>query len=109
VAALLNDVVGLAEPQEELNAEVLRRILMRYEEELPLIEGAAEAVRRVDRFRLAVASSSNRELIDGVLDAVGLADFEVTVPPRKSPAASPRRMSTSKLQLGSVSTRLPAS
>jgi HAD superfamily hydrolase (TIGR01509 family) len=77
----LHDVMGLAEPPEELNAEVVRRMLMRYEEELPLIEGAAEAVRRVaERFRLAVASSSNRELIDGVLDAVGLAGyFEVTV------------------------------
>jgi HAD superfamily hydrolase (TIGR01509 family) len=45
------------------------------------MDGAAEAVRRLaGSFRLAVASSSNRELIDGVLDAAGLsAHFEATV------------------------------
>jgi HAD superfamily hydrolase (TIGR01509 family) len=77
----LHDVVGLPEAPEELNAEVVRRMLARYEEELPLIDGASEAVRRLaGRFRLAVASSSNRELIDGVLHAVDLASyFEVTV------------------------------
>jgi HAD superfamily hydrolase (TIGR01509 family) len=77
----LRDVVGLAGTPQELNDEVVRRMVARYEEELPLMDGAAEAVRRVAAsFRLGVASSSNRELIDGVLAAVGLAElFEVTV------------------------------
>jgi HAD superfamily hydrolase (TIGR01509 family) len=77
----LHDVVGLPQAPQELNDEVVRRMLARYEVELPLIGGAAEAVQRLaSSFRLAVASSSNRELIDGVLAAAGLAEhFEVTV------------------------------
>jgi HAD superfamily hydrolase (TIGR01509 family) len=77
----LHDVVGLPQAPRELNDEVVRRMLARYEVELPLIDGAAEAVQRLaSSFRLAVASSSNRELIDGVLAAAGLAEhFEVTV------------------------------
>jgi HAD superfamily hydrolase (TIGR01509 family) len=77
----LHDVVGLPEAPQELNDEVVRRMLARYEAELPLIDGAADAVQRLAAsFRLAVASSSNRELIDGVLAAAGLGDhFEVTV------------------------------
>ena len=77
----LHDVVGLPQAPQELNDEVVRRMLARYEVELPLIDGAAETVRRLaSSFRLAVASSSNRELIDGVLTAAGLAEqFEVTV------------------------------
>jgi HAD superfamily hydrolase (TIGR01509 family) len=77
----LHDVVGLPETPRELNDEVVRRMLTRYEEELPLMKGAADAVRRLaEGFRLAVASSSNRELIDGVLDAVELSGyFEASV------------------------------
>jgi HAD superfamily hydrolase (TIGR01509 family) len=77
----LHEVVGLAGTPEELNDEVVRRMLARYEQELPLMDGAADAVLRLaSSFRLAVASSSNRELIDGVLHAAGLSQrFEVTV------------------------------
>ncbi len=87
----LHDVVGLAETPRELNDEVVRRMLGRYAEELPLIDGAAVAVRRLRAsFRLAVASSSNRELIDGVLDAAGLADlFEATVSSEEVPRGKP--------------------
>ena len=77
----LHDVVGLPEAPQELNDEVVRRMLARYRAELPLMDGGAEAVQHLaESFRLAVASSSNRELIDGVLAAAGLAvHFEVTV------------------------------
>lgn len=87
----LHDVVGLAETPRELNDEVVRRMLVRYAEELPLIDGAADAVGRLRAsYRLAVASSSNRELIDGVLDAAGLADlFEVTVSSEEVPRGKP--------------------
>jgi beta-phosphoglucomutase-like phosphatase (HAD superfamily) len=46
-----------------------------------LIAGAVEAVKRLaDRWPLGVASSSNRELIDRVLEVAGLAPyFRVTV------------------------------
>ena len=64
----LHEVVGLAETPRELNDEVVQRMLDRYARELPLIDGAADAVRRLHgSFRL-------------VLDAAVLADlFEVTV------------------------------
>jgi HAD superfamily hydrolase (TIGR01509 family) len=77
----MHDVIGLAESPDEINREVVERMLARYRAELPLIEGAVEAVDRLARdFRLAVASSSNRPLIEAVLAAAGIAPlFEVTV------------------------------
>jgi HAD superfamily hydrolase (TIGR01509 family) len=77
----MHDVIGLADAPEEIDAEVVRRMQARYAEELPLIEGAVEAVRRLEGwFRLALASSSNRPLIDAVLERSGLAgSFAATV------------------------------
>lgn len=77
----MHDVVGLPEMPTEIDAEVVRRMLARYAEGLPLIDGAVEAVRRLSgSFRLGLASSSNRVIIDAVLTASGLAPlFEVTV------------------------------
>lgn len=77
----LHDVVGLPEPPEEINREVVRRMLARYSEQLPLIDGAVDAVKRLAaHWPLGVASSSNRELIDHVLELSGLAPcFKVTV------------------------------
>jgi len=77
----MHDAIGLAESPEEINAEVVRRMLDRYSSELPLVPGAVEAAERLGAgFRLAVASSSNRPLIDAVLSASGLDErFEVTV------------------------------
>jgi HAD superfamily hydrolase (TIGR01509 family) len=77
----MHDVVGLTESPEEINAEVVRRLLARYRESLPLMDGAVEAVERLAaRWPLGVASSSNREVIDAVLDAAGIADrFDATV------------------------------
>jgi HAD superfamily hydrolase (TIGR01509 family) len=56
-------------------------MLAAYRQRLPLIDGAVAAVQRLAaRYRLALASSSNRTLIDAVLDLAGLAEyFEVTV------------------------------
>jgi len=77
----MHDVIGLAEPPEEIDAEVVRRMRARYAVELPLVDGAVEAVRRLAAdFRLGLASSSNRPIIDAVLDAAGIAGlFETTV------------------------------
>jgi len=77
----MHDVIKLPESAEQINAEVVRRMRARYDEHLPLIEGAVEAVERLaGSFRLGLASSSNRALIDAVLAASGLAaSFEVTV------------------------------
>jgi len=77
----MHEVIELPEPPEEINAEVVRRLAAIYREELPLIPGAVAAVRRLAaRFPLGLASSSNRELIDLVLDLAGIADcFRATV------------------------------
>lgn len=77
----MHDTIGLQEPPETINEEVVSRMLTRYERELPLIEGAVAAVRRLAAsFRLALASSSNRPLIAAALEGAGLAPlFEVTV------------------------------
>jgi len=77
----MHDVIGLPEAPEKINAEVVRRMQARYAEHLPLIGGAVEAVEGLaGAFRLGLASSSNRPLIEAVLSAVDLAAlFEATV------------------------------
>ena len=77
----MHDVIRLPEPPDEINAEVVRRMEARYSEHLPLIDGAIDAVERLAiSFRLGLASSSNRKVIDAVLAASGLdTRFAVTV------------------------------
>jgi HAD superfamily hydrolase (TIGR01509 family) len=77
----LHEHAGVADEPDAINAEVVRRLLSTYRDRLPLIPGALDAVRRLsDRFPLGLASSSNRELIDFVLEAAGLAPlFAATV------------------------------
>jgi HAD superfamily hydrolase (TIGR01509 family) len=77
----LHEVAGVPEEPDAINAEVVRRLLADYRRELPLLPGAVDAVRRIAaRFPLALASSSNREIIDAVLELAGIADlFRVTV------------------------------
>ena len=77
----MHDVIGLAEPPEQINAEVVRRLVAVYEEELPILDGAMDAVQALAaRWPLGLASSSNRELIDLVLRVSGLEQwFAATV------------------------------
>ena len=77
----LHEELGLAEPPEELNRIVVERMEDRYRQQLPLVDGAAEAVRRLaGRWPLGLASSSNRPLIDLALDLMGVAElFRATV------------------------------
>jgi HAD superfamily hydrolase (TIGR01509 family) len=77
----MHDVIGLAETPAEIDAEVVRRMEARYAEDLPLVDGAVEAVLRLaGSFSLGLASSSNRPIIDAVLETAGIAElFEVTV------------------------------
>jgi len=65
----------------EINEAIVARMLERYGEEPPLIPGAVDAVRRIAaRWPLAVASSSNPELIEVVLRSARLEElFPVTV------------------------------
>jgi HAD superfamily hydrolase (TIGR01509 family) len=68
-SAYMNEVVGLRESPEEINALVVERMLERYAGGPPLLPGAIEAVERLAaEWPLAIASSSNRELIDAVLE-----------------------------------------
>ncbi|CAN5710557.1 HAD family phosphatase [soil metagenome] len=77
----MHEVIGIVDPPEEINAEVVRRMQARYAEHLPLIDGAVDAAKRLAQaFRLALASSSNRPLIAAVLSSTGMdALFEATV------------------------------
>jgi HAD superfamily hydrolase (TIGR01509 family) len=77
----MHDVVGISDPPEAINDEVVRRMRSRYAEELPLIADATEAVQLLaGSFRLAVASSANHALIESVLANAGLAQcFEAIV------------------------------
>jgi HAD superfamily hydrolase (TIGR01509 family) len=77
----MHEELGLPETPEELNRLVVERMMERYRERLPIIDGAVEAVRRIgERWPLGLASSSNRPLIDLALELMGLADlFRVTV------------------------------
>jgi HAD superfamily hydrolase (TIGR01509 family) len=77
----MHERVGLAEAPEEISAEVVSRLEDLYWRRLPLMKGAVEAVERMaKRFRLGLASSSNRPIIELVLELAAVADcFEVTV------------------------------
>jgi HAD superfamily hydrolase (TIGR01509 family) len=77
----MHDVVGLPETPDEINRLVVAGMIERYEAGPPWLPGALEAVRATAaRWPLGLASSSNRELIDTVLEAGGLTDlFRVTV------------------------------
>ena len=105
----LHEVVGLREPPDVINGEVVRRMLARYEVDLPVVPGAVQAVRGLAEagFRLALASSSNRELIDAVLRELELTGSSRSpCRPRRWRAASRRPTSTSRRRLGSESSRL---
>jgi HAD superfamily hydrolase (TIGR01509 family) len=75
------DELGVDLTPDEVNAAVVAAMLAGYRTELPLLPGAREAVERLaDRWPLGLASSSNRVVIDLVLDRMGVADrFAVTV------------------------------
>jgi HAD superfamily hydrolase (TIGR01509 family) len=77
----LHETAGVPNEPDAINAEVVRRMLASYHEHLPLIDGAVDAVGRLAaRYPLGLASSSNRQLIDAVLELAGLAAcFKATV------------------------------
>jgi HAD superfamily hydrolase (TIGR01509 family) len=80
-SAYLHDELGVQLPPERIVGDVVERLLRSYAEGLPLLPGAVEAVRRTAReWPLGLASSSNRPVIDAVLQLSGLAGmFRVTV------------------------------
>jgi HAD superfamily hydrolase (TIGR01509 family) len=72
----MHEELGVPDPPDAISDEVVRRMEARYRERLPLIDGATEAVRRIAAvWPLGLASSSNRPLIEAVLELSGLAPF----------------------------------
>jgi HAD superfamily hydrolase (TIGR01509 family) len=85
------EALGVPASPEEINEAVVERMLGRYGTAPPLIPGAVEAVRRIAaRWPLAIASSSNPELIEVVLRVSGLDDvFRVAVSSQEVPRGKP--------------------
>jgi HAD superfamily hydrolase (TIGR01509 family) len=73
--------LGVDLSAEDVNRAVVEALLREYDERLPLLPGAREAVERMAvRWPLGLASSSNRPVIDLVLDRMGVTQrFKATV------------------------------
>ncbi len=80
-SAYLHNRLGVALEPREISSRVAQEVIDRYATHLPLLPGAVDTVRTIaGRFRLGLASSSNREVIEVFLDVSGLRDcFTVTV------------------------------
>lgn len=77
----MHDELGVPLPPEQISSAVADRLAQQYREQLPLLPGAVDAVRSLGRhWPLGLATSSNRNVIDLVLEKAGLADaFAATV------------------------------
>jgi Na+/H+ antiporter NhaA len=87
----VREELGVAMEPEAISAAVVAELERRYRTRLPLIDGARDAVERLAAdWPLGLASSSNREIIDLVLDESGLADrFAATVSSEEVGAGKP--------------------
>jgi HAD superfamily hydrolase (TIGR01509 family) len=79
--AYMQRELGVSLEADEIRQRVLERVVASYRQDLPLAKGAQAAVRRLaERWPLAVASSSPRELIELVVELAGLdGAFEAVV------------------------------
>lgn len=77
----LHDRLGVALGPAQISAQVVQRMQLLYRQHLPLFPGARQSVERLARrWPLALASSSNRPVIDLVLSLAGFQPrFRVTV------------------------------
>ena len=67
------DSLGVDMEPEEIAAEVVRRMEALYRERLPIVDGARDAVAALSaHWRLGLASSANRRLIELVLELAGM-------------------------------------
>lgn len=75
-AAYVSERLGGSPPVEQVAGEVIEAMRERYDRDLPLLPGAADAVRRLaERFTLGLASSSPPVLIEAALERLGAADL----------------------------------
>jgi HAD superfamily hydrolase (TIGR01509 family) len=87
----VRDRLGVELDPEEISREVADRVADTYRQKLPLLPGAVEAVRSLAaEWPLGLASSSNRHVIDLVLELAKIADdFQVTVSSEEVGAGKP--------------------
>lgn len=80
-SAYMRDQLALDMSAERIREEVIRRMIDLYRESVPLIPGAREAIETIsERWRVGVASGSDRVLLDTVLTNSGLGShFAATV------------------------------
>jgi len=87
----VHDRLGVEMEPGRISEAVADRVADLYREHLPLLPGAVESVRAIAaEWPLGLASSSNRHVIDLVLDEAGIADdFAVTVSSEEVGAGKP--------------------
>jgi HAD superfamily hydrolase (TIGR01509 family) len=74
-AAYMREKCGVDLPDDQIYAGIIEGLREWYARDLPLIPGAREAVAGLaSKYRLGLASSSPRELIDYALELAGLSD-----------------------------------
>jgi HAD superfamily hydrolase (TIGR01509 family) len=87
----VRDRLGVDIDPERISQEVADRLADLYREHLPLLPGAVQSVRALAaEWPLGLASSSNRHVIDLVLDEAGIGDcFQATVSSEEVRAGKP--------------------
>jgi HAD superfamily hydrolase (TIGR01509 family) len=87
----VRDRLGVEMDPDRISAAVADRVVAVYRERLPLLPGAVESVRSLaEHWPLALASSSNRHVIDLVLELAEIADaFQATVSSEEVRAGKP--------------------
>jgi HAD superfamily hydrolase (TIGR01509 family) len=90
-SAYMRDTLGVDLAPDHIVDLVVANLLEQYRRRLPLVPGAAEAVRRIGRrWPLALASSAGRKVIDTVLAVAGLQhEFQATVSSEEVPRGKP--------------------
>jgi HAD superfamily hydrolase (TIGR01509 family) len=72
-SSYMHDRLGVPITPAEINDDVVRRVAAAYQDHLPILPLAVETVQELARrWRLGVASSSNRPIIELVLDRMGV-------------------------------------
>ena len=87
----VHDRLGVALEPAEIDTRVVELMLDSLRRDVPLLPGAVDAVRRLAaRWPLGLATSSNRPVIDAVLEAAGLTElFGATVSSEEVGAGKP--------------------
>ncbi len=90
-AAYMREASGIPLSDEEIYAGIVQALKEEYARHLPLVSGAREVIEQLaSRYRLGVASSSPRELIECALELAGLAGhFSAVVSSDEVPVGKP--------------------